>query len=144
MFYNLLTAPRTVPNTYAQVARAQSCASHVQHIERFFFFFFLSTCCVTCHVVRRGSSAFKSDRILNRIYLSFIPLAEPLTDEGGEETGCTRKKSPGDELQKCHILEPEDSSPNRDSNPRSSIGSKLGKQMCSPLHHASPLELVAG
>ena len=34
MFYNLLTAPRTVSNTYAQVARAQLCANHVQHIER--------------------------------------------------------------------------------------------------------------
>ena len=33
-FYNLLTAPRTVSNTYGQVARAQSCANHVQHIER--------------------------------------------------------------------------------------------------------------
>ena len=33
-FYNLHTAPRTVSNTYAQVARAQSCANHVQHIER--------------------------------------------------------------------------------------------------------------
>ena len=32
-FYNLLTAPRTVSNTYAQVARAQSRANHVQHIE---------------------------------------------------------------------------------------------------------------
>ena len=32
-FYNLLTAPRTVSNTYAQVAQAQSCANHVQHIE---------------------------------------------------------------------------------------------------------------
>ena len=31
--YNLLTAPQTVSNTYAQVARAQSCANHVQHIE---------------------------------------------------------------------------------------------------------------
>ena len=28
----LLTAPRTVSNTYAQVARAQSCAIHVQHV----------------------------------------------------------------------------------------------------------------
>ena len=28
-FYNLLTAPRTVSNTYAQVARVQSCANHV-------------------------------------------------------------------------------------------------------------------
>ena len=33
-FYNFLIAPRTVSNTYAQVARAQSCANHVQHIER--------------------------------------------------------------------------------------------------------------
>ena len=32
-FFNLLTAPRTVSNTYAQVARAQSCANHVQYIE---------------------------------------------------------------------------------------------------------------
>ena len=30
-----LTVPRTVTNTYAQVARAQSCANHVQDIERF-------------------------------------------------------------------------------------------------------------
>ena len=29
IFYNLLTAPRTVSNTYAQVARAQSSANHV-------------------------------------------------------------------------------------------------------------------
>ena len=34
IFHILLTAPRTVSNTYAQVARAQSCANHVQHIER--------------------------------------------------------------------------------------------------------------
>ena len=33
-FSNLLTAPRTVSNTYAQVAGAQSCANHVQHVER--------------------------------------------------------------------------------------------------------------
>ena len=33
-FYNLLTAPRTVSNAYAQVAWAQSYANHVQHIER--------------------------------------------------------------------------------------------------------------
>ena len=33
-FYSLLTAPRTVSNTYAQEARAQSSANHVQHIER--------------------------------------------------------------------------------------------------------------
>ena len=32
-FYNLLTAPRTVSNTYAQVAWAQSCGNHVQHTK---------------------------------------------------------------------------------------------------------------
>ena len=34
-FRGLLTAPRTVSNTYAQVAKTHSRASHVQHIERF-------------------------------------------------------------------------------------------------------------
>ena len=29
----LLTAPRTVSNTYAQAAGAQSCVNHVLHIE---------------------------------------------------------------------------------------------------------------
>ena len=33
-FCNLLTALRTVPNTYAQVAWVQLCANHVQHIGR--------------------------------------------------------------------------------------------------------------
>ena len=30
-FYDLLTAPQTVSNTCTQVARAQSCANHMQH-----------------------------------------------------------------------------------------------------------------
>ena len=46
---NLLTAPRTVSSTHAQVARAQSCANHVQHIE--------------CRVMRRDSSDIKFDRV---------------------------------------------------------------------------------
>ena len=58
-FHNLLTAPRTVSNTYAQVARAQPCANHVQHIERLS----RATCRVTCHLVRRGSSAVRFDRV---------------------------------------------------------------------------------
>ena len=33
-------------------------------------------------------------------------------------------------FRKCHILQPEDLSPKRDSNPRSSIGGRLGKQTC--------------
>ena len=59
LFYNLLTALRTVSNTYAQVARAQPCANHVQHIERLS----QATCHVTCHLVRRDSSAIKLDRV---------------------------------------------------------------------------------
>ena len=58
-FYNLLTAPRTVSNTYAQVARAQSFANHVQHIERLS----RATCRVTCHVVRRDSSEIEFKRV---------------------------------------------------------------------------------
>ena len=52
-FYNLLTAPRSVSNTYAQVAREHLCSAsgdcHVQH--------------VMCHLVRRDSSAIKFDRV---------------------------------------------------------------------------------
>ena len=32
-FYNLPTAPQTVSSMYAQVAQAQLCANHAQHIE---------------------------------------------------------------------------------------------------------------
>ena len=71
-FYNLLTAPRTVSNMYAQVARAQLCANHVPHIERSP----RATYHVTCHVVGRDSSGIKYDKSLNRIYFSFILLAE--------------------------------------------------------------------
>ena len=41
-FCNLLTAPRDVSNTYAQVARAQLSANHMQHIERLS----RATCCL--------------------------------------------------------------------------------------------------
>ena len=52
---DFLTAPRTLPNTYSQVARAnhvqimynKSSGYHVQHV---------------CHAVQRDSSAIKSDR----------------------------------------------------------------------------------
>ena len=55
MFYNLLTAPQTVSNTYAQVAQPQSCANHVQHIECLSH----ATCCVACPIVQRDSSAIQ-------------------------------------------------------------------------------------
>ena len=33
-------------------------------------------------------------------------------------------------FRNCHILKPENSSPSRDSNPHSSISSRLRKQTC--------------
>ena len=70
--------------------------------------------------------------ILNHISLSFVLLAELLTDEGGEETGVLggKKKNLTTSFRKCHKLKPKDSSHSRDSNSHSSIGGRLGKQMC--------------
>ena len=45
-FHNLLTALQTVSNTYVLVAWAQSCANHVQHIERLSR---ATTLCATWH-----------------------------------------------------------------------------------------------
>ena len=59
IFYNLFTLPQTVSNVYAQVARVQSFANHVQHIEHSS----RATCRDTWHVVQRDSSAVKSDRV---------------------------------------------------------------------------------
>ena len=58
-FYNLLTAPRTVSSTYTQVAQTQLCANPMQHNTRLS----RASCRVTCHVVRRGSTAIKFDRV---------------------------------------------------------------------------------
>ena len=79
-FYYLLTALQTVCNMYSQGCNGVqiTCntlsAYHVQH--------------VACHLVRRDSSAIKFDSVNNCVYFSFfILLAEPLSSEGGEETG---------------------------------------------------------
>ena len=55
-----------------------------------------STCHVqhaVCHLVRRDSSAFKSDRVEIAFILTLFYCLKPLTDEGGEETGVPREKS---------------------------------------------------
>ena len=134
IFDNPLTAPRTVSNAYAQVVRAQSCVNHTQHIKRLS----RATRRVTCHMVQRDSSAIKFDNSGNCIYFSFILLAEPLNwwRRGGSQS--TRRKPLATSLRKCHILQPEDWSPKRDSNPHNSIGGREGKPMCQPLHHALP------
>ena len=71
-------------------------------------------------------------------------MAEPLTDEEEEETGVTRRKPLTTSFRKCHILKPEELSPNLDSTPRNSIGGRLGKQTFSPLHYASPPAIYKG
>ena len=61
ILYYLLTAPRTVSNTLAQVAQAQLCVNHVQHIERLS----RATCCVP-----RGKKGQLS--LFDRVEIEFI------------------------------------------------------------------------
>ena len=63
--------------------------SAIKHISR-----------ATCRVPhgRKGHLSFQVWQSLGRIYFSCILLAEPLTTEGGEETGAPGKE-PNDELQ---------------------------------------------
>ena len=55
---------------YAQVARAQLRANRVQHIERLS----RATCRVTCHLVRRDSSAIKFDKAEIAFFFFFLAL----------------------------------------------------------------------
>ena len=97
IFYNLLTAPRTVYNMYAQVARAQSRATHRALIR--------ATCPITCHVVRGDSSAikFEFNSLFFSFLFSFILLTEPLKEGRKPEY---QEKTPGDELQKMPHTKP--------------------------------------
>ena len=79
-FYNLLTAPRTASNMHAQVARAQSCANHMQHIEGLS----CSTCHVTLHMEEGTAQLLSLTEFKLHLFELFL-LAEPLTDEGWEE-----------------------------------------------------------
>ena len=54
-FYNLLTAPRTVLDMYAEVARANQ-MQHIKCLSR-------AKRLVVCHIVRRDSSAIEFDRV---------------------------------------------------------------------------------
>ena len=108
-FYNLLTAPRTVSNTLAEVARRSrvqiTCkTSGAHHVQQ-----------VVCRVVRSDGTAIKLDRVEIAFILafclfcfgvfclfldfffffffflwSFLFLAEPLTDEDQEVSICAQ------------------------------------------------------
>ena len=117
--YNLLTAPRTVSDTYSQVVRAQSCAKHVQHVRR------LPR--ATCRAPSgRDRSAMKSDRIQIAFILALVLWLKPLTDDG-EETGVTRRKPPTTRFRKSYILKSENLGTSRDSKPHYS---SCGRRFC--------------
>ena len=75
-FCNLFTTPRTVSNTYAQVARAQSCATRVQNMERLSYHEQH-----VCHMAWGDSSAVKFDRVEMVFVLVLLHWLKPLTDE---------------------------------------------------------------
>ena len=92
--------------------------------------------CVTWY---GGTAQLSSLTELNsRVYFTFVLLAEPLTDEGGEETGEPRENPWRRASEK--ILQPEDSSPKRDSNPHNGIGSSLGSRRANR-YSTTPLQL---
>ena len=101
------------------------------------------------HVVLRvtwyeGTAQLFSWQSLNRIHLSFILLAEPLSPwrRGGDRS--TRRKPLATSFRKCHMLKPEDSSLKRDSNPHNSTGGSLtATPRVTPTWSYSPVLTVA-
>ena len=87
---------------------------------------------VSCYMPlgMKGQLSYQVWQSWNRIYLSFILLAEPLNQWRRGRNRSTRRKPLTTSFRKYHILQPKDSSPKRDSNPCSSIGGRLGKQTC--------------
>ena len=79
--YNFLTALRTVSNTYLQVARAKSCANHLQHVGQL-----CATCRLPCGTKRQLLSFDRAEILF--ILALFYPL-KPLTGGGGKETEVT-------------------------------------------------------
>ena len=61
-----------------------------------------------------------------------ILVAEPLNDEGGEETGLLVEQPLTTCYRKCYILKPKSSNPNLDSNQHFRTGGRLGKHSYLP------------
>ena len=107
---------------------AQPCANHVQHIER------LSHASVMLHATwYEGTTQLLSlTELKSHLFeLYFIGWTIKTMKEGRKPE--YSEKTPGDELQKMPyyiLLIPQDSSPKWDSDLRSSIGGRLGKQTC--------------
>ena len=105
----------TVSNTYTQVARAQSCGNHMQHI--------MCLSCAVSHILWRDSLAIKFDRVYITFILTLFHWFKPFTNEGGDDTRVPAE-NPKMNLRKWHILKPKNSNLNQDSNPHFSIGSR--------------------
>ena len=86
---------------------------------------------VSCYVPgTKGQLSYLVWQSWNRIYLSFILLAESLNRRRRGGNRSTRRKPLATSFRKYYILQPKNPSPKRDSNPHSSIGGRLGKQTC--------------
>ena len=119
-------AANCLQHVFSSCPVAIVCKSRATHLA-----LFTCKCHVTCHLVRRDSSAVKFNRVeIAFISAFFFKLAEPLNRRRRGGNRSTRRKPLATSFRKCLILQPEDSSPKRDSNPRSSIGGRLGKQTC--------------
>ena len=118
----LHTAPRTVSNTYAQMARVlkvcKSCAIHRAFI----------TCSMPCAIWYKGTAQllslteFKSHFFFFLLY--FIGWTINRWRRGGNQSN--QRKPPMISFRKYHILK----SPKWASNQHSGIGGRLGKQTC--------------
>ena len=108
--------PKRPRRNRVQITCNTSGAHHVQHVVR--------------RMVRRDSSAIRSDRVSVAFSLALFYWLKRLTDEEGGGNRSTQRKPPTTNLRKCHILKPENSNPNRGSNPHTSVGGSLGKQTC--------------
>ena len=83
-----------------------------------------------CHLVQRDGSAIKFDRDEIAVISALSLLAETINRWRRGENRSTQRKALMTSFRKGHILKLENSSPKRDLNPHSSIGGRLGKQMC--------------
>ena len=125
-FYNLLTGPRTVCLQHVRSSGPGAIVcKYVQHIQR------LSRASVMLRATwYEGTAQLLSltELKLHLFELYFIAWTiKPM--EEGEETDYL-EKTPDDKLQKMPHTTAQRFSPKRDSNQRSSIGGRLGKQTC--------------
>ena len=91
--------------------------------------------CNMCATWHKGTAQLLSLTEFKLHYVSFILLAETINWQRKEGNRSAQRKALTTSIKKYHMLKPKNSSPSQDSNPHSSTGGRLGKQICSPLHH---------